>query len=431
MNKYSAFGISGLILTVTAFAGENLYTIGPQFNPDPTPAAADTGAAASSGGGEDLGDYAILSNLPINWSVGSDFTYDDNVLPGAATKEDAFGVSPYVTAGYTRYSPQTTIDLYAKLGMVYYFDAPDAMDDVNSSSRLALDITHNVSERVRIESKNFISYELEPNYAYGYASSRAGQEHIYMTTDNSVGYRWSERLGTKTGLSLSGTQYQDVANQDRTGWQLYNQFRYVLTPKSIATFDYRYGVTSGDDAASDSTNQYLLLGMEHRFSPNTIGAFKLGAQFRDVDNGDDSSSPYMEASVTSQINEQFRVRGFTRYGIESYDTVHPFAVGLVEYDEKNTLRIGVNSSYDVSPLLSVFGGLDYITTQYEAGRVVATGAGFGDSDEDFVTANVGVAYQIKEGLTGRVTYTYTDSESDIGGRSYDRNRISVGVNAEF
>ena len=34
-------------------------------------------------------------------------------------------------------------------------------------------------------------------------------------------------------------------------------------------------------------------------------------------------------------------------------------------------------------------------------------------------------------LTGTVSYNFTDSSSDIDGRDYNRNRISVGLSAEF
>ncbi len=425
MKNFIASGISGLFLIFPAFAGENLYTIGPAYDPDPTP---------SSAGSTDDSAFGIVADLPINWTIGTDFTYDDNVLPGSATKESSFGISPYISAGLLSITPQTKIDMLVRLGMVYYLDAPDSMDDLNSSSRASLNITHNVNERVRVESRNFISYELEPNYAYGYASSRQGREHLYAQSDNSVGYRWSERLGTKTGLLLSQMQYQDVANQDRATWELYNQFRYVLSPKSIATFDYRYGVTTADGNASDSTNQFLLLGVEHRFSPNSIATAKVGAQLRDVDQGDDGTSPYFEGSVLTQVNEQIRIRANIRYGIESYDTVQSFSSapgGLVEYDEKNTLRFGLSGDYAINPLLSFFGGVDYITTQFESGRVVSNGAAFATSDENFFTGYVGVSYKIKKGLTGTATYTYSDSDSDIAGRSYERNRISLGLNAAF
>ena len=252
-----------------------------------------------------VGDEAQES-LPLKWVVGASLIYDDNVSPGYGEKEDSFAFNPYVGVSFVSMTPQTTWDVYARLGLVYYFDEPTAegSDEFNSQSRLGVNLTHRFNERLRFSSRNFVSYELEPDYSYGYASSRSVGEYFFWQADNSLGYRWTERVATYTGLRLSGTSYAEVENNDRFTWELYNQFRYQLSPQTVLTADYRYGQTSGDGYASDSTDQYLLGGVEHRFSPNTIGIARVGAQFRDVDNGDSTTSPYVEFALNSQVNQQ-------------------------------------------------------------------------------------------------------------------------------
>jgi predicted porin len=374
-------------------------------------------------------------SIPLKWVVGADVTYDDNVSPGFGPEESSFGTNPYVGLSFVSMTPQTTWDVYARLGLIYYFDAPDYMDDVSSQSRAGLNLTHRFSERLRLSSRNFISYELEPDYSYGYASSRQAGEYFFWQSDNSLGYRWTERVATYTGLRLSGTTSADADNSDRFTWELYNQFRYQLSPQTVLTADYRYSQTSGDGVSSDSSDHYILGGLEHRFSPNTIGIVRAGAQFHDVDDGDSTSSPYLEFAFNSQINQQFGVRAFARYGIETYDTVQAIApAGLVEYDDRQTLRLGVSATYAVSPTFSVFSGIDYIPTSYASGRSVTNPPFLGsipDADEDMLNAYIGLSMKINDYLTGTATYNYTNSSSDINGRDYDRNRFSVGVSAEF
>lgn len=377
-------------------------------------------------------------SLPLKWVVGASVIYDDNVSPGYGSKEESFGFNPYVGMSFVNITPQTTWDVYARLGLVYYFDAPDSMDDVSSQSRAGVNLTHRFNERLRFSSRNFISYELEPDYSYGYASSRQAGEYFFWQTDNSIGFRWTERVATYTGFRLTGTDYADVSNNDRFTWELYNQFRYQLSPQTVLTGDYRYAQTSGDGVSSDSTDQYILAGVEHRFSPNTIGIIRAGVQLRDVDDGSNSTSPYVEFALNSQINQQFRIRSFARYGMESYDTVQSFdtnsdglADTTVEFDDRQTLRFGVSGEYSISPMLSVFGGIDYIPTSYQSGRVIPGGASFSDQDEDIFNAYIGVSMKFNDYLTGTASYNYTNSNSDISGRDYDRNRISVGLSAEF
>lgn len=379
----------------------------------------------------------VEESLPLKWVVGANLSYDDNVAPGLGEKEDAVSFNPYVGLSFVSVTPQTTWDVYARLGLIYYFDQPTAegSDDLNSQSRAGVNVVHRFSERLRFSSQNFISYELEPDYSYGYASSRQVGEYFYWQSDNSFGFRWSERFATYTGLRLSGADY-DLENNDRFTWELYNQVRYQLSPQTVLTGDYRYAQTNGSDQSSDSTDQYILAGVEHRFSPNTIGIIRAGVQLRDVNDGDSSSSPYVEFALNSQVTQQFSVRAFTRYGMESYDTVRmdPALAGLVEYDSRTTLRLGVSSDYVISPMFSIFGGVDYIPTSFEDGRALpnlVAGTPVMDRDEDIVNAYIGVSLKFNDYLTGTATYNYTNSTSDFPENDYDRNRFTLGVSAEF
>jgi hypothetical protein len=382
-------------------------------------------------------------SLPLKWSAGVNFTWDDNVNPtavGPGADEDTISVNPYVGLSFVSISPQTTWDVYARIGLIYYLDEPTAAgsDDIYTQSRVGVNWTHRVSERLRFSSRNFLSYELEPDYAYGFSTTRQLGEYFYWQTDNSVGYRWTERFATYTGFSLTGLDYDDnVQNQDRFTWTLYNQFRYQLTPQTVLTADYRYSQTDGDDLSSDYTDHYLLGGIEHRFSPNTILVARVGAQMHESEatGGGDSTSPYLEATVRTQVNEQFSVRGFARYGIEGYDTVRSVGAGLYEFDDRQTFRLGASGEYTVSQAVNFFGGLDYIPATFDDGRLVSgpalTPVTAGGLDEDVWNAYLGLSVKFTEMLYGMFSYNYTDSSSDFAGQSYDRNRVNVGLRAEF
>jgi len=386
-------------------------------------------------------------SMPVKWMVGADVVYDDNVSPGSLdatgkpAEDSSVAISPYVGMSFVSMTPQTTWDVYARLGLVYYLDAPKSVDEVSSQSRLGVNLTHRVSERLRFSSRNFVSYELEPDYSYGYASSRSVGAYFYWQSDNSIGYRWTERFATYTGLVLSGVTYPDTSNNDRFTWEAYNQFRYQLTPQTVLTADYRYAQTSANGVASDATDQYVLGGVEHRFSPTTIGIVRAGVQFHNVDSRSDSTSPYVEFALNSQLTQQFSVRSFLRYGIENYNTVQGLDTNgdglsdtLVEYTDTETLRLGVNAQYAISPMFSVFCGVDYIPTSYGSGRSTTMPPYLGptpDVDEDIINADIGFSVKFNPFLTGTAAYTYTKSSSDIVGKDYDRNRISVGLSAQF
>jgi opacity protein-like surface antigen len=376
------------------------------------------------------------ASIPISWSIGVDATWDGNTTPGGANDgEESFSLNPFIGVSFVSVTPQTTLDVYARLGGIYYLDQGNAAgtDDFNGQVRLGVNLTHRFNERLRFSSSNFLSYDLEPDYAQGFASSRQGEEHFAWSTDNSIGYRWSERFATTTGLSYSGVTYPNTSNSDRFTWTAYTQFRYQLSPQSVLTSSYRRSETTANDLASDSSNQFFLVGFEHRFSPNTILVLGTGVQMRDS-GGSSSSNPYLELALRTQVNTQFNVGAFVRYGVEDYDTVVvPKSVGVpVEYNERITLRIGVNASYQISPSLSIFSGLNVINTSYQSGNTLAAPrTPVVDGDEFLFNASIGASLEFTDNIFGTLTYNFTDSTSDNFGRDYDRSRVTVGVRAEF
>jgi hypothetical protein len=93
--------------------------------------------------------------------------------------------------------------------------------------------------------------------------------------------------------------------------------------------------------------------------------------------------------------------------------------------------VGVSGEYQISPSLSLFGGVNLITTSYESGNFIIGGAPAPDADETLINAYIGASLKLTEYLYGTLTYNFTTSDSDVANRDYDRNRVSVGLRAEF
>jgi hypothetical protein len=376
-------------------------------------------------------------SLPIKWSLGANAIFDDNVGAGSSTDSDSsMAVMPNLGVSFSSATPQTTWDVYGKLGLIYYFDAPESLsDDTFSQSRINASFSHRYSERLRFLSRNYVANELEPEYSYGVASGRTGNETFTWMTDNSVGFRWTERIGTYTGLRFSGNRFDtpEENSNDRTTIEGYEQFRYQLNPQSVLTSEYRYSQTDGSGDASDSTDQYFLVGTDYRFSPNTIGIFKTGAQLRDVAEGDGGLSPYLEIALQSQVNQQFRLGAYTRYSAEVNDTVIDSQNDSFDYEDRRTLRLGANGKYTVSEDLSLLAGADFIFSNYMNGRNVDNSNDYGpDKYETNLNGYVGLSYKLTDYLFGNFYYTYTQTFTDISDeREYVRNRITLGLSAEF
>jgi hypothetical protein len=159
----------------------------------------------------------------------------------------------------------------------------------------------------------------------------------------------------------------------------------------------------------------------------------VGTQFREVDaaKGNNSANPYFDLTLRSQINSQFNVSAFVRYSSEVNDTVVNLPLLLAEYDSRLTLRIGTTATYQISEKLSLFSGIDVISSSYENGREISTGISQEDQSEFLVNAHIGTSLKLTEYLDATLSYNFTNVDSDLPDRSYDRNRISIGLQAEF
>lgn len=389
-----------------------------------------------------------VKSAPLKWSVGADVIYDDNVIPGSSDSQSAFSINPYVGATFSASTGQTTMEVYGRVGVTYYLDAASytpygssksvEMDDLSPQIRGGANFAHQVNERLRLISSNTLAYELEPDYSYGFASSRANDEYLYWNTDNAVGYRWTERLGTYTGFNIGGLTYKENEISDRVNYGLYNQFRYMVNPQTVLTGEYRYGRSTAPNAVgADVDDHYILGGVEYSFNSTSVFIGKVGAQFRSPEVGESTSSPFVEAAVNTRLSQQFSVRSFLRYGLESYDTIQYInPLTSAYFSDHSVLRFGVDGNYQFSEFLSAFGGVNYITSKYDNGRgynlfTGPTATAAGGYSEDLINYTLGLGMKFSESLSGSVSYNHTTSTSDFISRDYDRNRISVGVRADF
>ncbi|MCX8239640.1 MAG: hypothetical protein OSB05_12540 [Akkermansiaceae bacterium] len=375
-------------------------------------------------------------SLPLKWSVGANLGHDNNPTPLLGNDDESAYGQAYVGATFLTNTPQTTLSFGTQLGVIHYFDNLDVLgtdvDDTSFTASLYLNWTHRLSERLRIVSRNTFSYELEPDYSTGFQSQRQIGNYLRWSTDNALGYRWSERLATYTGIRLNGLSYDETDLADRDTILAYNDFRYQLSDRTVTTLTYRHAQTTGGGAVTDSTNQYVLAGLEHRFSPQTTGVIRAGVQIRDVDKGQSGTSPYAEASLKTQINEQLSLKAYGRYGIEDYAralrdlNTRVFSV----YSDTDSLRLGLTANYQISQDLALNAGVNYAGMEYNnllSGQSPRAAASVG---ENLLNTYVGFDLKVSDNVYLNGRYNVEDLESDAG-RDYDRNRFSVGVSTTF
>ena len=84
----------------------------------------------------------------------------------------------------------------------------------------------------------------------------------------------------------------------------------------------------------------------------------------------------------------------------------------------------------MNPQLSLFGGLNYISTTFDD-RIGGTSPLDGDESEDIFNVNAGFSYEFVNNIYLTGSYNFSNNNSDFEGRDYDRNRVQLGVQATF
>ncbi|PQJ29370.1 outer membrane beta-barrel protein [Rubritalea profundi] len=390
-----------------------------------TVSALATGSLAAQGIFNVSPNDGITESIPLEVTGTINFGWDDNLTPTieANRGDESAYTSLKVGANYLNIDPQTNIDFSLKLGVLYYLDNIEnaAASDTYSDSQVLLNVSHNVSERLRFSTRNYVFYGLEPDYNYGAVNDRTNEEYLFMSTDNSMGYKWTERLGTYTGFKYDDLSYSggDTRN-DRKSLTLYNQFRYVLSPQAIATLDYRYRMADVSGGL-DSDNHKVLAGVEYRLNSTAVLVAKAGAQYRKVDSLDASSDPTFEIGYMQRVNEMFRVRADLSYEINDYGTSF---LGS-NFENNQAFRISLAGDYHLSQKLYFTGGINYVANEYYGGRP--------EDEVDVLNLSIGATYKMMDNLAANLNYNYTNSsdDGDTLNRDYDRNRVQAGLTYTF
>lgn len=387
-----------------------------------------TGSLAAQGVFDVSPNDGLSEDIPLEFTGTVNLGYDDNITPSnpANRGDSATYTSMNVGANYLNFGPQTNIDFNLKLGILHYLDNVENSDvrDTYSDTKGILNVKHNVSERLYLQTRNYLFYGLEPDYTYGVVNDRSNSEYLLFSTDNSLGYKWNARMATVTGFGYRNLDYDDAADSrsDRESLTLHHQFRYVVSQQTISTLDYRY-ITTNVAGGLDSASHKLLAGAEHRLSDTAMLVGKVGVQFRKVDTRDSNTDPTFELAYIQSVNEAFRVRLNAAYDVNDYGT----SIDNNAFANNKSFRFSTAGDYHLSRQLYFTGGVNFVTNNYDGSPTRD------DDDAQVVNFHLGATYSILDNLAANLTYNYTKSydDGDTLNREYGRNRIQAGVTYTF
>lgn len=362
---------------------------------------------------------------PLQWSLTTRGGYDvldyGNSTPGFDSFESYY-VQGGLGATFTEADQTTPWSTALDLGAIHYLDDIERYDNTFYNARLAFNIAHQMSQRLKFSNNFYLTYEAQPNIALGGTTTLFNGQYLYGFNNFNVSYAWSQRFSTTTSYTIDGIRYEDdivSASEDRLSHLVAQQFSYSLTKRTNLTAEYRYRNTRFQNAMNrDFQSHFALAGIDHAWSQRFSGSFRAGAEFFRSERVN-STAPYAELALNYSVARQTRANWFGSVGFDGAE--------LGNYQSRYSLRTGANITHQINKRVGVHGGAQYAYSQFDGDTAIAVP----DVTEHSLLLSAGVSYQVLENLALDANYNYTILASDDATREFNRNNVSLGMTATF
>lgn len=383
------------------------------------------------------------------WSVSAALRgfYDDNYTtrPSGTGKRESFGFEVRPSVGLNWTLPQTYIGLNYDYGMRYYEDREQ--DSADHTHQADLKLNHTFTERYKLDASDSFLYSNEPELIDAVGTPlRVDDTYLRNIGKASLTAGLTDQLSTVVGYSNTYYNFDQEgigslsALLDRTEHLISANLRWQALPDTVGILGYQYGSVGYDDGNQilpgvtsdirDNTSHYVLVGADHSFNPQLSGSVRVGAQFvewtelaRFSPASDDSKiSPYADASVTWSYAEGTTVQVGVRHARQATD-ISLFNLSEPTQDQEATTVYG-QVTRQLLPRLN-----GSLLAQFQSADFA-----FGGADgltENFFLAGVNFSYEINKFLTGEAGYNFDRLDSDIALRSFSRNRVYLGIRANY
>jgi hypothetical protein len=412
------------------------------------------------------------------WAIGAQLRgfYDDNYLtypkalrdlPGFDDNTFGFDVSPH--ASYNLKRDQTTLGLSYLYSLRYFVDREDTRDDHSHQANLKL--THVFNERYSVDLKDSFVVAQEPSILDPTISTTVPARSEGDNFRNTAGVQFNasllEHFGIVLGYNNSIYDYeQDAADiaavqaaagfpvtgegsrsavLDRMEHEISIDGNYQIMPRTTLSLGYIYTKADyrSDDplfvdpvagtflpgSIRDKDSHVVTLGARQQVNPQLVASAKAGVEITAYDASniwDDDVSPYGEASASWNYAEGSALQLGVRHRRVATDVrVLPGAAGINSDAEATSVFLSV--THQIAAKILVNAMAQYQHAEFNG----STGGGDSDVADNLFYGGVTFTYQFTRNVAAELGYTYDRLDSDIGLRSFTRNRVFAGTRLSF
>ncbi len=402
-----------------------------------------TGGEVTSGDslGEDVpgfffqGGYGFLPEMvsalggvdvrpPIDFSFTLEQGYIDNIynVPrGHPYRKGSFVTRATLGTSLLFSRERLFLSLSARAGAEYYWEKFN--EPFSPTGELTLAIAYRATPRLSLTARINGGYFTQPDFSTPNLPNRVNAgDYFRLGSHFDLDYRWAERFSTTTSFGISTLLYKETYSQD-SNYVMINAgqaFRYILSPLSSAVLDLRYSEAFYDDSVRGSRSQYLLGGLDWRWTSKLSLTLRGGVEFRQFElaGADDAVSPYFEGTLGYRYGRGSFVQWVNRFGLEeSYDRAQ----------KNQSFRTGVQVTQIITPRINARLGGSYSYQELE-------GLAYQHyrQNQHLLTGNIGFDFVYNRSLSFFTNYSIFGVLYDgNSGSNYSRNEIFIGATYRF
>jgi hypothetical protein len=423
------------------------------------------------------------------WSVSATLRgfYDDNtgtlpdhVAPPNGADRDSFGFEVSPSAALAWSVDQTTLTLGVLYSFMYYENIPPSStghDDHTFTFNGSLSHAFNEQVQARVSDSFVIGQEPDLLRAGNVFSTfqRVSGDNIRNYGMIGVDAQLSPEFGLNAGYDNAFYDYKDrgvhfngVAVQpslagalNRIENRAHIEGNYQAMPETKVLLGYQFTDVSytgdqliGGHLLPDPNNPFqpildqngnpvvfdpqfsedrnsrqhtFYTGAEHSFSPQFKGAIRVGASYTEYYNDttvDSTWTPYVNATLRYNYAPQSFVEGGFSYDRNATDVVGAGLPSTMTVDaESAVVFVSVNHRLTPQIFASLLG--QFQNSSYRGGT-------YDGNDEQYYLLGLQLEYRFNQYFSAHVGYNYDRLESSSAiNRSFDRNRVYVGITATY
>ncbi len=376
--------------------------------------------------------------------------------------EDSFGLEVSPSVHLNLPLEQTFLRVGYVYSLRYYEDRdPDNFDQSHEFNAL---LSHAFSPRHNVSVNENFSMSKEPTVTdrFGIITAPTRSEGDTIRNRASVDYALTltELLSLGLGYGNSWYDYDQggrgsrSALLDRLEHTIRVDGRYQVDPSMFGVLGYNFGVNnfiadqfiyttpmttpSGkivnpDSSIRDNISHYGYVGAEKDFNNKLRASLRVGVQYSEYVHTDESAvNPYVDGSLSYVYLPECSLELGIRHARNATDVATASANGTPTLDQETTAGY-LQLSHRITPDLTGSIFFQVQSSSFNAG-------GVDGEDEMFYMVGENIQYRVAQHWSVELGHNYdllcSDLKRSSGGRnyearSYDRNRVYIGVRASY